>query len=181
MEPAAELADPPPPLRTRLFLLLRPLDNPTGTIYGTLIGAAILAAEGSKREGIGEIAIAVLVTLVVYWFAHGYADMLPARAESPSPRGRLRPLSDLGHALREEWPIVAGGLALLAVLLLAGLLGASPELAVDVALWFAVVELLVWGMVAARAARVTGWPMVLYGFGSAALGVAIATLKVLLH
>jgi hypothetical protein len=165
----------------RLFLLLRPVDKPSGTIYGTLVGSSVLAAEGSKREGVGEIAVVVLVTLAVYWFAHGYSDMLPARAERISSDGRPHALRDLQQALRAEWPIVGGSLALVAVLLLAHLLGAGVNLSVDVALWFAVAEQAFWGLLAARAAQIRGWPMLLYGAGTAALGVVLTCLKVLLH
>src|SRR4051794_17812837 len=79
----------------RLFLLMRPVDNPSEAIYGTLLGASVLAAEGSKREGIAEIALVVVVTLVVFWFAHGYADMLPARMQHVSSDGRPHVLRDL--------------------------------------------------------------------------------------
>lgn len=168
-------------LPVKLFLLLRPVDNPSGTIYGTLVGSAVLAAEGGKHEGAGEIAFIVLATLLIYWFAHGYSDMLEARAERPSLDGRPHALRDLRHALGAEWSIVGGSLALVAVLLLADLLGAGVNLAVNVALWFAVVELLIWGLVAAYSAQVRGWAMIGYGVGTAVLGVIITSLKILLH
>jgi hypothetical protein len=165
----------------RLFLLLRPIDNPSGTIYGTLVGASVLAAEGGKREGIGEIAFVVVVTLVVYWFAHGYSEMLPARAARPTSDGRPHALRDLTRSLRTDWPIVGGPLALIGVLLLASLFGADANLAVDLALWFAVAELLLWGVLAARAANLQGFWILLYGLGSASMGVVITLLKILLH
>jgi hypothetical protein len=179
--PAPRPAVRPASAPARLFLLLRPIDNPSGTIYGTLVGSSVLAAEGGKHEGVGEIAVVVLVTLVVYWFAHGYSEMLGARAQRTSTDGRPHAVRDLLRALREEWPIVGGSLALLVVLLVAALLGADVNLAVDVALWFAVAELLLWGLLAARAAHIRGWSMVLYGAGTALLGVVITGLKILLH
>ena len=184
-ELGAETAQPPtPPDRPRVprpFLLLRPLDNPSGAIYGTLLGASVLATEGSKREGIGEIALVVVVTLVVFWFAHGYADMLPARMQRVSSDGRPHVLRDLGRALREEWPIVGSPLTLVGALLLANLLGADVNLSVDLALWFGVAELFVWGLLAGRTARLRGIWLPLYGLGSAGLGVVITFLKILIH
>src|SRR3954453_6960447 len=107
--------------------------------------------------------------------------MLAARAEQAASDGRPHALRDLGRALAEEWSIVGGSLAFVAVLLLADLLGAGVNLAVDIALWFAVVELLIWGLVAAYSAQIRGWSMILYGMGTAALGVIITSLKILLH
>src|SRR3954454_7829790 len=132
-ERAGTIAAPtssPPSRAPRLFLLIRPVDNPSGTIYGTLVGASVLAAEGGKREGVGEIAFVVVVTLVVYWFAHGYSEMLPARAARPTSDGRPHAMRDLSRSLRTDWPIVGGPLTLVGVLLLTSLLGADVNLAV---------------------------------------------------
>ena len=67
------------------------------------------------------------------------------------------------------------------VLLLSAALGAEENTAVDIALAFAVLELLLWGMLAARRADLRRWAMVGYGLGSAGLGLAIGMLKVLLQ
>jgi hypothetical protein len=153
----------------------------SGAIYGTLVASAVLATEGSTRDSVLEIALVVVVTLVVYWFAHGYAEMLPERGRDKAGGHEADALVDLGRALRKEWPIVGGSASLLGVLLLASLLGADTNSAVDIAVWFAAFELLLWGTLAARQAELRGWPMVAYGLGSAGLGLAIGILKVLLH
>lgn len=170
------------PTRLGRFLDWLPhVRNPSGAIYGTIVAAAVLASEGNSHEGVVEMAGVVLVTLVVYWLAHGYAEMLPHRARYGASGLRVSIVGDLVGALRAEWPIVGGSFALIFVLLLAGLLGAGTETAVDVTLWFAALELLVWGAIAARAARLRGWAILGYAAGSAFLGVLIATLKVRLH
>jgi hypothetical protein len=153
----------------------------SGAIYGTLVASAVLATEGSTRDGVLEIALVTLVTLVVYWFAHGYADMLAGRAHDGAAGGKANALVDLARALRRESSIVGGSASLLGVLLLSSLLGAETSTAVDIAVWFAVLELLLWGILAARLAELRGWPMIAYGFGSACLGLAIGILQVLLH
>jgi hypothetical protein len=153
----------------------------SGAIYGTLVASAVLATEGSTRDSVLEIALVVLVTLVVYWFAHGYADMLAVRARDGAAGGQPNALADLGHALRREFSIVGGSASLLGVLLLSSVFGAGTSTAVDIAVWFAVLELLLWGILAARAAELRGWHMVAYGFGSACLGLVIGILQVLLH
>jgi hypothetical protein len=156
-------------------------DELSGAIYGTLVASGVLATEGSTRDGVGEVALVVLVTLMVYWFAHGYAEMLADRARERAVGGKAHALVDLGRALRKQWSIVGGSVSLIVVLFLGALLGADTDTAVSIAVWFAVLELLLWGTLAARQAELRGWPMVAYGLGSASLGVAIGILEVLLH
>jgi hypothetical protein len=155
--------------------------NPSGAIYGTLVASAVLATEASSRDCVVEIALVVLATLIVYWFAHGYSDMLPERARHSAAGGKAHALADLGRALRSEWSIVSGSGSLLGVLLLSAALGAEENAAVDIALGFAVLELLLWGMLAARRADLRRWAMVGYGLGSAGLGLAIGALKIALQ
>jgi hypothetical protein len=169
------------PRLERVLERLQQLRNPSGAIYGTLVAAAVLAGESNTHDGLVEMAGVVLTTVVVYWLAHGYAEMLPQRARHDAQGLPVSIVRDLWGALRAEWPIVGGSFALIFVLLLAGSLGAGTGTAINVALWFASAELLLWGALAARAARLNGWTIVGYAAGSAALGVIIATLKVRLH
>lgn len=80
-----------------------PLRRRAAGIYGTIITAAVLAATGDHVATL-PLAISVLVTLLVYWVAEEYAELLgeqleagqvPAWADirtadsnSPSPRSR---------------------------------------------------------------------------------------------
>jgi len=45
-------------------------------IYGVIVGTAVMAADNGST--VGRLAVAVLVTLLVYWAAERYAN-LPAR------------------------------------------------------------------------------------------------------
>jgi hypothetical protein len=160
---------------------LRPKTNPGATIYGTIVAAAIVATEGSTDASIAAIVGSVLATLFVYWLAHVYSDQLAhhATADSESPS---RPTAkEIRDALAEQWGIVTGGLGLVLIMVVIDLAGGSQPLAVNVALGGSVLELLAWGALAARRAHLgTGW-VVLYTIVSAAFGVAISALKVLLH
>src|SRR5689334_9931829 len=49
-------------------------------IYGTVITAAVIASAGSGLSTAG-LAVAVLLTLVVYWTAEQYAEVLGEQAE----------------------------------------------------------------------------------------------------
>jgi hypothetical protein len=159
--------------------LLRPARNPSTTIYGTLVAAALVAGEGDADVAIPIIIGTVLLTLVVYWLAHVYADLLAPDDHAERPGHPTR--HELLVAMADEWGHVAGGLGPAAALLLAWLFRASTELAVDIALGVAVAELAGWGVLAARKADLHGAWMLLYAFLAAVLGGLIVVLKVLFH
>ncbi len=46
-------------------------------IYGVIVGAAVMAASHADR--VVAVAVAVLVTLVIYWTAERYARLVAAR------------------------------------------------------------------------------------------------------
>ncbi|HEY4020544.1 MAG TPA: hypothetical protein VGM75_17765 [Pseudonocardiaceae bacterium] len=160
---------------------LRPKTKPGATIYGTIVAAAIVATEGSTDASIAAIVGSVLATLFVYWLAHVYSDQLAQHATADTDTPSRPSAREIRDALIGEWGIVAGGLGLVLVLVLIDLAGGSQALAVNVALGASVLELVVWGALAARRAHLgAGW-VVLYTVVSAAFGVAISALKVLLH
>src|ERR687892_417898 len=64
-------------------------------IYGTIITAAVLASAG-KALPTAALAVAVLVTLLVYWAAEQYAELLGEQAE---------------HGHLPTWPRIRSGLA----------------------------------------------------------------------
>jgi len=48
----------------------------------------------------------VLATVVIYWLAHGYAEMLLQRARHDAQGVPVSIVGDLWGALKAEWPIV---------------------------------------------------------------------------
>ena len=58
-------------------------------IYGTIITAAILAAIGDHVHTL-PLTVSILVTLVVYWLAEEYAELLGEQLEGATcRRGRM--------------------------------------------------------------------------------------------
>jgi hypothetical protein len=165
----------------RWAVLLWPKQNPGATIYGTLVAAALLATEAGANETLGETVGTILATLVVYWLAHAYADLLArqALAEGDEP---VRPAwRGVVESLTQELGIIAGGLGLVIVLVVVDLAGASLSVAVDAAQACSIAQLVAWGVFAARRAHLArGW-MVVYALASAGLGVLIGLLKIALH
>jgi hypothetical protein len=145
------------------------------------VAAAIVATEGSRNVSIAAIVGSVLATLAVYWLAHVYSDQLAHHATAEEDKPSRPTIREILDALGEEWGIVGGGLGLVLVLVVIDLAGGSQGVAVNVALGCSVLELVVWGALAARRAHLgAGW-VVVYTIVSAAFGVAISTLKVVLH
>ena len=87
-------------------------------IYGAIITAAILATAGNELHT-GGLVVAVLVTLVVYWLAEEYAELLGEQAEG----GRVPTWDYIRGSLTATWPMVTASFAPLAVLVLARLAG----------------------------------------------------------
>jgi hypothetical protein len=146
-------------------------------IYGAIITAALLATAGNELHT-GALVVAVLITLVVYWLAEEYAELLGEQVE-----GGLVPTWDyIREALAETWPMVTASFAPL-VVVLARLAGASISVADNAGLVAAIVLLMTYGWLAARAAQLRGRQLVLTTSIAAALGLVMVALKdlVLLH
>jgi hypothetical protein len=143
-------------------------------IYGTIVTAAILATAGSALSAT-DLAIAVLVTLTVYWIAEEYADLLGGQIAG----GKLPGWAQIRHALAVTWTMVSASYLPLVVLLAAHAAGAADTDAASAALAATAVELVVYALAAGRAAQLRGRPQVVVAASAAVLGLAMIALKVL--
>jgi hypothetical protein len=149
--------------------------NPRGAVYGTIVATAVIAAS-AHDERPGLILAATVATLVVFWLAHVYAEVL-----AHGLRHARLDLSVVPATMARELSMLAAP-ALSVVFLLLGALGVLGEgLAVRLALWNGVAQLLGWGIdVGRRLGR--SWPAALLGgVVNGVLGVVIILLEVLLH
>ncbi|MFF5987126.1 hypothetical protein [Prauserella flavalba] len=147
-------------------------------IYGAIVTAAILTAAGGQLRTTA-LAVAVLVTLLVYWSAEEYAELLGEHVSN----GRLPRLGQVVGELRATWPMVTASYGPLAALLLARLAGASPAAAANAGLAVAVVLLVYHAWSAARVARLRGPALIGATCAAGLLGVVMILMKnlVLLH
>ncbi|MCW0212992.1 MAG: hypothetical protein OJJ54_06515 [Pseudonocardia sp.] len=143
-------------------------------IYGTVIGAAGIAV-GSAHADLGEIVVTVVVTVAVYWAAERYAEVLAAAVHAAGRRRQVL------AALRRGLPVVEAGLTPLVVLVLLALLTGRLTLAVFSALGLSTVMLGGFGHAAARRAGASRFGAMGWGLCSAALGIVVIGLKMLLH
>jgi hypothetical protein len=148
------------------------------SIYGAIITAAIIAAVGGKLSTVALV-IAVVVTLLVYWVAEEYAEVLGEQAEG----GRLPTWASIRGMLTSTWPMVSASYAPLLALVLARLAGASDLAAANIGLGLAVVLLTFHGWSAGRAAGLRGRQLLFSTSVAATLGIVMILLKdvVLIH
>src|SRR5438045_7730084 len=89
-------------------------------IYGAIITAAILDTAGGKLPT-AALVVTVVVTLLVYWLAEEYAEVLGEQAQG----GRLPDWAYVRRALAATWPMVSASYVPLLALVLTRLAGAS--------------------------------------------------------
>jgi hypothetical protein len=141
-------------------------------IYGTIVASAVLAAGGSHLRTVA-LAVAVLVTSLVYWAAEGYAELLGEHAHS----GRLPSWSHVRASLAGIWPMVTASYIPLGSLLVVRVLGADTRTAATVALVVAIALLLVQGWVAGKASQLRGVRLLAVTLIAGAFGVMMILLK----
>ncbi len=147
-------------------------------IYGALITAAILDTAGDHLPT-AALVVSVVVTLLVYWLAEEYAELLGEQVQG----GRLPGRAHIRRALAATWPMVSASYLPLLALVLARLAGASALAAANVGLAAAIVLLTIHGWWAGRAAKLRSWQLFFATSVAAALGLVMILLKdlVLIH
>lgn len=141
-------------------------------IYGTIVASAVLAAGGGHLPTV-PLAVTVLVTLLVYWAAEGYAELLAEQVHT----GRLPTWVQLRASLAAIWPMVSASYVPLLSLLVARVLGAATKTAATVALVVAIALLLVHGWAAGRASQLRGLRLLAVTLVAGAFGVVMILLK----
>lgn len=144
-------------------------------IHGLVVGAAVMVAASLHGE-LGQVVVAVVFTLAVYWVAERYSHILAegVRGERPTRAG-------VAASFRRGWPMVQVSYAPLLVLVGVTLVTGDLPPGVLAALGFSTVLLAVLGYAAARRSGVTGLAVWGWTAGTAVLGFAIMGLKLLLH
>jgi hypothetical protein len=154
-----------------------PERNPEGAVYGIITIGALLAAESGLHDSYVDTVASLVIAVVLYWFAHSYADVLGLRLS----KQRLISWKELWETFVQDWSIVRGASAPLLALLAAWAAGASQETAVTVGVWTAVASLIVFELAAGIRSRAKPVELVLEVLVGATMGLAILALRALLH
>ena len=147
-------------------------------IYGAIITAAILDTAGG-RVSTTALVVSVVVTLLVYWIAEEYAEVLGEHTAG----GRLPSRAYIQGSLVSSWPMVSASYLPLLAVVLAKLAGAADLTAANVGLVVAIVLLTIHGWLAGRAAQLQGRKLAIVTSIAAGLGLVMILLKdvVLVH
>jgi hypothetical protein len=160
-----------------LELVGRRASSASAAIYGTMLVTAIIAALSEDAQAsLPEMVAATLLTIVVFWLAHVYADVVGERAAT---RDRAQWHSPLALLIQER-PMVGAALVPMIPLLIGAVAGLHRLAAARASLAVGIVELSVWGYIAGR--HLGSQPARLAGaLFLSVLGIAITLLKVVVH
>ena len=159
-------------------LVARTKGSATEGVYGLILAISVIALSREyDASDAGPVALAVLVTAVVFWLAHVYARMLGSGVSS----ARRPTRSEVARALREHGSLVEVVVPLVLVLSL-GAIGVLPDRAVFMAATvIALVELGAAGSYAAITHGAGPGGTVMSGAITVGLGLVVVSLKVIVH
>ena len=151
--------------------------NLGGRVYGTILVATLLAAEGPRRETYPRAIGAVVLALFVYWLAIAYAEYTGERASA----AEHFTLAGYARAVGHEVAVIYGALGPLLTLFICWALGAPLSEAITAAVWTAAAFIAVTEVVIGLRSDLDGHDLIIQtGFG-VLLGLLVVALRVLLH
>lgn len=176
---AVEPEQPTTPEMPRWHPLRRSVrSNVGGAIYGLILAASIIAASSQNEGDVAALVdLYLVVTLVVFWAAHVYSHVLAKWIEDRNtPSWQL-----IRREMAYEWPMVSAPLVPALILLLAIVDVLDDRRAIDLALGFALAELMLTVVYAARSAGATTRETVVSAVVAIAFAATVVFLKVAIH
>lgn len=147
-----------------------------GAITGTVVCAAAIAYAAGHVDSTGQLCLAILGTIAVYWLAHLHAVTLGS-----SLTHRHHPAAAFHHALAQTAPIAGASVVPLIVLLLCRLLGADLRTASWTALLSTIALLTCYSYLAGARGGLDVGGRVASACAGAGVGILVALLKIALH
>jgi hypothetical protein len=147
-----------------------------GAITGTVVCAAAIAYGAGHLDSTGELSLAIVGTVVVYWLAHLHAVTLGS-----SLTHRHHPVAAFRHALVHTIPILGASVVPLVILLLCRLAGAELRTAAWSALIATIGLLTVYSYLAGARGGLDAGGRVASACAGAGIGILVALLKLALH
>jgi hypothetical protein len=148
--------------------------NLAGAIYGTVIATALVAGLSEDKDlAPGEIAISVSATMLAFWIAHAYANLLAGDTSG----GRLPSWREARRAMAHEWTLVEAAAPAIVFLMLGEFGVLSVTTAKDLAVWIGLVTLAGYGWGLARKGGMGLGRRVAVSLASAALGAIVIAVK----
>ena len=147
-------------------------------VYGQILTISVVAElSEDSQAGSTEIFFSVLLTMVVFWLAHVYAEAVAVRLD------RAEPLTwrEVRAMMGEEWPMMRAAIPPLLALALAWAGVVSERSGINLALGLGIVALLGWGWVIARRSNLSRLGTVASVAVNGLFGLAIVALKIIVH
>ena len=147
-----------------------------GAIYGTIAAMAVMGA-AARNQSDAQILALTVITLLVLWLAHVYAETLAHHLR----QGGKPDWNAAVTAMKEEWAMLVGPAPMLLVLGLGGVGILDDDVALTLALWTGLAQLVVWGVTYARRLE-WGWPRAVgVGLVNGTFGLMIVLLEIIVH
>jgi len=152
------------------------IEGSEGTITGTVVCAAAIAAVTGHVDTTRELSLAILGTVAVYWIAHLHASMIGS-----SLTYGHHPFAAFKTAFWHTLPIAGASVVPLGVLLVLTVFGASLRTAAYTALFATIGLLVVYSYLAGVRAGLDTTGRLAGAAAGGVLGVLVVLLKVALH
>ncbi|MGV1037771.1 MAG: hypothetical protein ACOYD0_12210 [Candidatus Nanopelagicales bacterium] len=145
-------------------------------ITGTVVCAAAIAAAAGHLESSGQLALAIVGTVFIYWLAHVHATAL-----SYAVQRRADPVRAVRKSLVENMPLAFVSLIPLGILFAAEVLGIDARRAAYIALAVNIALLTFYGYIAGRRSGLSTTGRLMAAGAGAGIGMLIILLKASLH
>jgi hypothetical protein len=137
----------------------------------------VITASEYDDYGTTDILVTVVGTMLVFWAAHAYAEVISRHVERAWPL----PWREVRGAMVHEWPIAQSALPAAVALGLGAIGVLGYDASVNLAIGIGVVALFGWGLVIGRRQQL-GWPATLgVSAVSGGFGLLLILLEVLVH
>ena len=147
-------------------------------IYGQILSTAVVATLSEDPDyAVSDVLIAVVVTTIVFWLAHVFAESTARRLTMD----RNIRLDEIFVVAREESTMVLAAIPTILVLALGWWEALSRTLALDLAIAAGIAELVGLGFIIARRSGFRFWGTVGSIVLTASFGLIIVGLKVAVH
>ncbi len=152
--------------------------NAARAIYGQIMSTAVVATLSEDVDySVPDVLLAVVVTTLVFWAAHVYAE---STAQRLNQADNLT-LSQIAANARSEGAMVLAAIPTVLVLGLGALEALDRDLTLDLAIGLGVAELVGLGLVIARRSRMGVGGTIGSVLLTASFGILVVGLKTVVH
>ena len=145
-------------------------------VYGSVLVTALVGAAFESNAGERTMTLTVLATIVVFWLAHVWSEVMGDRLTGRTPGWRR-----VRAVAVSEWPVVEAGLVPDALLALAWIGVYSRDAGAKAAMTAALLQLAGWGFLAGWRTQRRLLSAVVTGAVDCAFGLTLVGLEIAIH